>query len=148
MSMLEKDAKKRPQSTSNVRQEVKRMLHALSNEKTAIGPPLEADVPPSRARAAQAEVTTPEGGRLPHPAKVLPQADAYTDPMAPVVSAADGPIPDLPDDVSTVEARITAPELNEPDESGEPEPATDVPLQPPKKPRLVDRLLGMLKRGR
>jgi len=139
MSLLEKDWKKRPQSTSEARQAVKRMLHALSTEKTAIEPPLAERGKPIGAPPSQklpkipSDVDPQSLGRLPHPKRVIPVHEQMTDPMAPVVT----------DDA------VTAPEAK--DEDLEPEVPTEVPLpkrspKPPPEQPLMTRLIRFLKR--
>ncbi len=138
MSLLEKDWKKRPRSTTEARQAVKRMLHALSTEKTSIELPAAEQDPertitatPSQKLRIPAGVEPESLSRLRHPKRAMAparQQEQMTDPMAPVVT----------DDA------VTAPEAKEDDL--EPEVPTEVPRPKTKEKPLMARLVKFLKR--
>jgi len=83
-SLLQKDARKRPRDTVEVRQKLKRMLHALSTERT---------VPAEAVTVAAVPVVSDPietiGMRLKHPKDAL--VEPNTDPDR---SAMEGPVPD------------------------------------------------------
>ncbi len=97
MSLLQKDWRKRPHDTLEERQKLKRMLHALSTERTA----------PADELTVAANPTDSIGSRLHHPSVALREAN--TDPES---LAAEGPVPDSVSGVRSTEDGIaTAPEL-------------------------------------
>ena len=123
MSLLAKDWRKRPHSTAAVRADVRRMLHALSTEKT-----VQADdvLPPPGSDTEPIPV-----GRLPHPSAALPPNRLTTDPELPAITPPVGPIPS-----------------EEPDGDAEPHTTPDVQPQDGGVLRAVTRLISRFGRKR
>ncbi len=79
MSLLAKDWKKRPRSAADARQQVRRMLHALSTEKTVRAD--ERELPTSAASVRGVDPAAAQ--RLPHPSVALPASGPSTEPDLP-----------------------------------------------------------------
>jgi serine/threonine-protein kinase len=108
-SLLHKDWRKRPRDTFEVRQKLKRMLHALSTEKTLPAEGLTVtskDAPTVTAKATD-EVAVPLGAPLGDLRATATEANTDPDNAAIV----DGPIPDVPAHATRESAVITDPEL-------------------------------------